>query len=412
MKRVALAILLAGGTAHAGGLARPNAGSPRSAGLSGAFTAVADDAYCLHANPAGCATAPLEVLASLELVYAPRTYIPADGEQHAGEPQDSAAVAPAPVIGALFRPAGSKLTFGIGAWNTYGGQLHWDELPADEDGGFTAQPAQIVSTRELVFELVGGVGYALDDRVSIGAALRLGVGLFAVEAINKPVDADLSGTGVGIGASAGILIRATDALTLGLAWRSDLDVTTTGSGTLDVAGTLMRRDLEHVQQWPQSASIALAYHLAETTLVTAQLDWTQWSRMEALDVHFPSESSLDTNTHYELDWDDVLTARLGGQVGIHDRAVVRAGVLYDGNAVPDRTIERQYLDAVKYGASLGTSIGLTPRATLDVTADWVGGPARTVEVSEEPTWEVRGNVAPGEHSGQVYTLATGVRIAL
>src|SRR5687768_14032243 len=128
--RVLAAILaLAPATAAAGGLARPNGGSPRSVGMGGAFTAVADDPYCLHANPAGCASAVLSALASIELIFAPRSYEPADGSAS----QDANVIAPAPVLGVLFKPSGpdSAMTIGVGAWNTYGGQAHWDKGAPD-----------------------------------------------------------------------------------------------------------------------------------------------------------------------------------------------------------------------------------------------------------------------------------------
>ena len=409
---LAAALALAPAAAHAGGVGRPNGGSPRSIGMGGAFAAVADDAYCLHANPAGCAFADVGVLAALEFVYAPRTYKPTEGELIPDQ-QDAAAIAPAPVLGVLFKPGGrdSDLTVGIGAWNTFGGILSWEEVDPDMNP-LTALPPQITDIEELVFEVNMGAGWRINDRVAIGAGIRFGIGLFAVTAKNKPLDADISGQGVGVGATAGLMLRPTNRVSIGVGWRSDLDVTTAGNGDLEGQPTL---DAEHVQQWPQSLSASIAFAASDALVLAGQVDWTQWSKFESLDVHFPANPMLDANTHYELDWDDSLTFRLGGQLRASRSLLVRAGFLYDQNAVPDRTIERQYLDANKFGGSLGTSITLSKRMILDVAVDVVGGPARTVpdnsmDIPDE--WGVQENVAPGEHNGQVFTLASGLRIAL
>lgn len=400
---LAAALVLAPLTAHAGGLARPNAGSARSVGQGGAFGAVADDPYCLHANPAGCASAALDILAGLELIYAPRSYRPADGSPS----QDANVFAPAPLVGVLFKPGGegSSVTLGVGAWNTFGGQAHWPE-------GAPNMPAINAST-ELVFELVPGIAYALDERFSIGATLRLGVGLFAVDATQKPQDTELSAVGLGVGAGLGVMYRPSDRVSIGATWRSHMDVRTTGSADIIFSGAPRNFDAEHVQHWPQQASLAAAFGATEALRLAVQVDWTQWSRFEALDITFPSEPGA--NQHFELDWSDSITARLGAQYTVSEDLAFRGGFTFDQNAVPDRTIERQYLDADKYGVSLGTSVRFSDRVALDAAVDVVGGPVRVVPQTGDdipPEWGYERNIAPGEHEGQVFTLGTAVRIAL
>jgi long-chain fatty acid transport protein len=410
-KRLAAALLIvASGTAHAGGLARPNAGSATSGGMGGAFGAIADDATCLEVNPAGCAFAPLGLLAVLEMVVAPRSYVPIEDDGTKGEAQDATAIAPAPILGILFQPAGPDLTIGVSLQNTFGGILSWDPIPGEGTG---LPPAQIVESTDVIFELAVGGGYAINDRVAIGAAARVGIGLFAVKALQKPVDSDLSSNGVGIGASAGITVRATDDLTLAISWRSQLDVNTTGSGELVAGGVPQRVQVEHTQHWPQSFTLSGALRPGGgKLLLAAQLDYTGWSRFEALDIHFPGDEGADQ--HFDLDWQDSITVRAGGEYAVSEKVAVRGGLLFDGSAVPDRTIERQYLDAPKYGLATGASFVLSRRAVLDVALHAVGGPKRTVPdtAMDIPDWEAQQNIAPGEHSGSVLTLATGIRLAL
>ncbi|MCA9677242.1 MAG: outer membrane protein transport protein, partial [Myxococcales bacterium] len=380
-----------------------------SVGMAGAFAAIADDATALSINPAGCAFAEPGGLVALELVLAPRSYVPIDAAGTRGPSEDASAFAPAPVLGILFKPGGadSPVTLGVGAWNSYGGILSWDPPASD-------QVAAITKSEELAFDVVMGGGWKIDDRFAIGASLRMGLGLFAVTAQKKPVNSDLSAIGIGVGANVGVMIRPTPTISIGAGWRSAMNVTTSGSGTLDIANVPTNVDDEHIQHWPQALSTSVAIAPSPDFLVAAQVDWTGWSSFESLDITFPGQST-GLNQHFDLDWKDTFTIRLGGQYHLGGRTMVRGGVLWDGNAVPDRTIERQYLDSSKYSASLGATFGVSSRMVLDVGADAVFGPKRVVadnSGSVSAQWPEQVNTSPGEHSGQVFTLVSGLRIAL
>lgn len=398
MKRFLLAasLVAAPSVAHAGGLSRPFNGSAESSGMAGAFGAIADDPSCLSVNPAGCAYVDPSFLVSLDVVYAPRSYVPIDDTNGKGPAEDAAAIAPAPTLGAVFRPgAESRVRFGIGAWNSYGGTISWEK---------TGAPAVNAST-ELVFEAGVGAAWQVDDHVALGALIRMGIGLFAVDATLMPADADMSASGVGVGAGLGLLVKATDKWSFGLAWKSPLNISTAGSGTVNG----MSNDVGHVQHWPQSFTAATAFHASPQMTIGAQLDYVQWSSFEALDI------DLDAgDQHFPLNWSDTITARLGLEYRSGPKLAIRGGLLYDGNAVPDNTIDRQYLDGQKFGVSGGAGFRLSKKVTLDACASAVAGPTRTVadNTAESMNWGLPLNEAPGEHSGQVFTLTTGLRIAL
>jgi long-subunit fatty acid transport protein len=223
-----------------------------------------------------------------------------------------------------------------------------------------------------------------------------------------PSDAVLSANGVGIGAAAGILIRPNPHWAVGVGWRSDLDIPTSGSGTAQLGTGAKQVDVTHPQNWPQSTSLAIAYKPGAME-ISAQLDWTQWSHLEGLDIH----TSLPLDQHFNLDWSDSITARLGAQWA-SGKLAVRGGVLFDQNAVPDLTIQRQYLDGNKFGGALGGSYQLGKKMWLDVAADAVAGPVRKVPDNSADTtnFPALTNAAPGDHSGQVYTFAAGMRFGL
>jgi long-chain fatty acid transport protein len=395
------ALLLVAATAHAGGLARPNGISARGVALGGAFTAIADDPTALHFNPAGAAWAEEGLMLGTELVYAPRTYTPIDASGMRGADQEASPLVPVPALGILIRlededDIPSRLTLGAGLWNTFGGSLHYDALG-------TGVPA-VNATDELVIEAVAGAAYEVSDALAIGAALRIGFGIFAVDAIARPADLDVSGFGISVGGTLGVLFRPIDAVQIGAAWRSPLTITTAGDGIINT-GNDIAVDMEHEQPWPQQASLGVAVQVAAPVRVSAQLDWTDWSRWDRLRIDFPGRENL--NQSLPLDWSDSVALRLGGEYTASPSLVVRAGGYYDSNAVPDTTIERIYLDGDKLGVSAGASVALGAAWRIDAAADVTLPNSRVVPdntAEVPPGWTERLNAFPGEHSGSVFTL--------
>ena len=195
---------------------------------------------------------------------------------------------------------------------------------------------------------------------------------------------------------------------LGGVWRSGLTVDVAGEGTLELPG---QGDLDvqvaHEQAWPQSAAVGVALAASDAVRIATQLDWTQWSRFENLQVQFPGNEGA--NQSFPLDWNNTLTARAGIDWQLNRRLALRTGVYFDGNAVPDRTLERQYLDKNKIGGALGAGIGIG-RWNVDLALDVSGGPARTVPDNSEEVVDFpsRANLAPGEYQGTVMTFELAV----
>src|SRR5262249_15338621 len=87
---------------------------------------------------------------------------------------------------------------------------------------------------------------------------------------------------------------------------------------------------------------------------------------------------------------------------------VRAGAYYDTNAVPDRTIEREYLDSNKIGVAAGGT-GVIGARRLDRAVDFTLPGTRTVKDNTADfqfpggTWN-SANVSPGDYYGYVVTV--------
>lgn len=404
----ALLLLAVGaGTAHAGGIGRPNVISARALGWGGAFTAIADDASALHYNPAGLALQPRDsIVLGGSFVLAPRRYTPvyADGTRGEDqEPESSPIIVPYLGYSTRLWSQGipSRVALGIGVWNTFGGQLTYPK-------GNPSVPA-LDATQTAVIEVVPGVAYEVNDFLSIGAGFRVGIGLFSVEATNRPRDGEFSAFGFGAGVSLGLMIKPVEELQVGVAWRSSLTTRNTGSGTMEInPGDVRAVEVKHKQEWPQQASVGVSYRVTPKLRFSTQADWTDWSKMDKIIVEFPGQDALTAETTYHVDFQDNYALHAGAEVLVTPKIAARGGYTFDSNAVPDAGIERQYLDGPKHIFGVGGGYQLTKRWRTDCAFEYIHGGVRLVE-DNRPEMQVAGwtdgwNVSPGEHVGQVYSL--------
>ena len=397
MKSLAL-VVLGAATAHAGGLGRPNGISARGVGMGGAFTAWADDATAIYFNPAALDAIDPHVMVGGELVLGPRSYTPVADDGTRGPAQEATVVAPVPSAGVVGRfwydGQPSRFTLGAGLWNTFGGKVSFP---------VTGQPA-LDATQDAVIEASAAASVRISDKLAVGGAFRLGYGSFSVDATMDPFNAHLSASGIGVAMGWGALVRPTDTIRIGLTWRSPLRIATSGSGTVEVvAGSPTHTPVAHDQVWPQQVSLGVGWQAMPALKLAAQLDWTEWSMIHSIVVTFPTGAEPDQV--YPESWTDSWTPRLGGEYTVSPALAVRAGTYVDTAAVPDRTIERQYLDSTKLGVAAGASYAIADWR-VDAALDVVVPSTRTVPNNTMATaaFPSDRNKAPGDYAGTLVTF--------
>ena len=409
MKRAPLlVVLLAAASANAGGLERPNQISARGVGMGGAFAGIADDGSAWYYNPAGAAWAEDAIMIGGEFVYAPRTYKPIDATGTKGAAQSASAASPVPSLGIVLHPSSdgvpSRLAFGAGIYNNFGGAITFPKMA-------NASLSEVNSSTDLVIELGAGVAYEVDDVLAIGGTVRMGLGQFAVDANAHPADTNVSAIGVGVGGTIGVMLRPTQKLQLGVTWRSGMSIATQGSGTATLTSPMQSVDAKHTQTWPQQVAIGASVWAAPSLRLSGELDWTQWSKYRDLTVELLQGGS-DISQSFPLDWNDSYAVRGGLEYLLGGSGAVRAGAYYDTNAVPNRTIEREYLDSNKIGVSAGGS-GIFGAWRIDGAVDFTLPGTRNVpDNSADYTfgsskWNFA-NVAPGDYYGYVVTVELAV----
>ena len=421
MKRLALVLVLLPAAAHAGALGRPNLIDARAVGAGGAFTAVADDPSAVWFNPAGLTQIQrTTILGGFDMVAAsfdstPATCAP-NGMTSTSCPKISVSTTlPLPALAFSTRFAGangrdpSRVSLGFGAFVTMGGQVDFNDAQLTAAG----EEPGILHSKLALYELVPSIAYKVNEVLSIGASLRAGVmglGLtdFESQTAVRPGTSSLTGSGAGFGYALGVLVRPLPALSLGATYRSRLDASVSGSGTINSGMSNQGVTFDLTVPWPQMVSFGIAYRVLPALRLMASYDWTDWSGFDAIAPHF-SDANLDSLGRLLTDYTDNYTIHFGGEYSIGEHAAVRAGYSFDSNAIPDRTLDRQLIDGSKNTVGAGASVLFGDRLWLDAAGELLFGSTRTVTASDMTVPKYLRNVSPGTYQAQVLSFQLTAR---
>ena len=390
------AIMLAGGTAHAGGFAL----NEMSAGAIGtAFAGVAataEDASTLFYTPAGLAR-----MSGRQFVAVGSGIKPSVEFSNAG----STSAARTPLTGgsggdaggwsfvpALFYAAdiNPALRWGIGLYSPFGLRTSYEE-------GWTGR-YQALESNLKTYNINPALSYKFSDTLSFGAgvsaeyadvklsrAIDFGsacVGSIGVAQCARagvlPQAADgrvtLDGTDWAFGFNLGVLYAPTPATRIGLAYRSGINHGLSGgtahydkpaalpaalAASRSFADTGVSADLD----LPDTLNLSAYTEISRRWALMADINWTHWSRFNALRVRF--DNGAPDNVLRE-EWQDTLRFGIGAHYRYNDAWLLRAGVSYEQSPVKNASLRTPSVpDASRRIAAFGVRYQATPQSAWD-----------------------------------------------
>jgi long-chain fatty acid transport protein len=414
VKRLALVVAaLLPSLAQGAGLSRPNLAGPRAIGMGGAFTAVADDATAVWYNPAGPAFfGENQVYLGGELVLTQRSYTPDPSSPlgqlgHTGEINENTSPTFLPMVGASSRfgfgkTKPTRFALSLLVHLAYGGAISYN--PNDILNPASQKPQGLISTQILDYEITPALSYQITDVLAIGAGLRIGITGFSVDDNENAFHATLSSTGVGIGATLGIMMKPHKMVDIGAVYRTPLSATATGNGPVSVAGSMaMNKDVSLSIQWPQSAGLGVAVKPHWRVIASVQGDWTAWSSVQKLNPSLGP--TLDSQTTRQMKFSDSWALHIGLQTILSKNVLIRAGYALDTNAIPDATVRRENQDSLKGTVAAGLGLHFW-KLFIDAAFEAlvpVSGTSRIVSM-QGPDNEA------GKYSAEVYSVEIAAQI--
>jgi|GEM_PF-183153 len=235
----------------------------------------------------------------------------------------------------------SKFKFGLGVYTPFGSGSKWAD---DWKGKFVVQSVDLST----VF-IQPTISYAVTEKLGIGIGGIYGIGNvnlrralpFQTGTITNG-QAELDGAGTGFGFNAGVFYQATDALSLGINYKSEVKfkVDEGEANFTDVPASLAASfpNTKFASEivLPQIISGGLGYQVTEKLLLALDVNYTGWSSYDTLKFDYVDNTSVLTDTRSTKEWENTLTFRLGGNYNFSEKFAARAGVVYDqGAAVED-----------------------------------------------------------------------------
>ena len=379
-----LAIVLVGGSAHAGGIMLYEFGSPDVGMAAAGYAARAQDASTVFTNPAGMSRLEKsQVLGGLQALYGNVEFSPNSATTTSGS-DGGIAVGWIPGGSAfIVQKLNQDWSVGFGVLSYFGLAESYED---NWVGRYYVQKSTLIG-----MTLTPAVSYRVNNWLSVGAGLNMMYGYVDSEiAINNIGEARPDGklkyddNRWGYGANLGILVEPKPGTRFGLTYLSevklDFGAVPEFSGLGPVLEAALRsrglttNNLDLSMTVPQMVMFSAYHEFNRQWAIMGNVGWQNWSRFGQVEVGI--NSSNPTTLTKDSDYNDTWHVALGVQYrpALETPWTFSAGVAYDSSAVDDdkRSVVLPMGETWKF--ALGAQYAVTPSLTLGAAYElaWMG----------------------------------------
>ncbi len=350
-------ILFLSSLASANGL-NLNGFGARAVAMGGAFVGLADDFTAVFWNPAGLTQLKRKTFgATGDLIVPTGTYTleyATLGYPIPGNAVDATTVSKAypSGLGGYFHPVTDKMILGLGIYTPSGLGAKWEGKDfVAITGGKAYEWLSFIG----VITIAPTVAYQVSDMVSVGASLNINYGFFSISrhaGFAGTIDLgqyEEDSTGLGFGATLGVLVKPSEQFSLGVSFRTPSKVSMSGDTQIDNLAVTQpltgvssnTSDFDRDVTQPMWLAGGVAFKPIENLTLTADLQYTNWDKLDELDTEYDDPAwqvfmAATDNDKIKLDWSDKIQLRFGLEY-VFDKFAVRGGYYYDPAPAPDDT---------------------------------------------------------------------------
>ncbi len=347
--------------------------SNRSTAMGNIGVGLRPDPSSINFNPGALAMMRQNgVQVGANLIYANIAFRPADNPNEIYR-TDNPTGTPFHVF-AAFGPEESKLKFGLGVYTPYGSTVNW----GNEWVGRTSLTQLSLSA---IF-IQPTISYKISDKVSIGAGFIYSIGNVNLQRDLEPlsyeprqfIHAELDGKASGIGYNLGIFFAPSDKLTVGVNYRSrvnmeveDGEATFSDRPAFIVASGLVPERTSFTAELPLPSylTIGAAYQVTDKLMFGVDVSRAGWSAYERLRFDYGDPVGGQTFTEAPRKYEDAWTFKFGGEYSVAETFKLRAGAYYDQTPVQEGFLTAETPDANTLGLTAGFGLSFGDRIVLD-----------------------------------------------
>ncbi|MFH1287153.1 MAG: outer membrane protein transport protein, partial [bacterium] len=224
------------------------------------------------------------------------------------------------------------------------------------------------------------------------------------------------GDGWGYGGNIGVLCKVNSEWTCGLSYRSETSVKLSGETKVDAYAPIVgviRSEISSSSTkmtLPANLGFGIVYRPEEKLIVSADVDWTEWSSYDRFVITNDTPGGLITSTSMCVnDWKNTIRYSLGLHYKIDNNFNIYTGYYIDPSPIPDKTLTPWVPDCgTKQGFDL--SLGYTVKTAEFICGyEYMSASSRTVTGAPQ---DVDGDGVVDNLPGN-YTLKSGnVRLGM
>lgn len=274
---------------------------------------------------------------------------------------------------------GSNITVGLGVYTPYGSTTQWEE--ENEDGIPWAGRYIIHKISFSALFIQPTIAYKISDKLSLGAGFIYATGNVDLERslnYNEHSMMKLEGSTSNIGFNAGLMYRPTTTISVGVNYRSKIDMKME-DGDADftvpeLVGTQIpeKNTFDATLPLPANLDIGISFQVTKQLLVAAEVDWVQWSTYETLDFTF-QESGDVLNSSITKNYNDSWITRIGAQYELSEKLALRLGAYYDPSPVNDDYFNPETVSLNTIAWTAGLSYSPVEYLSIDLSYDQLNG---------------------------------------
>ncbi|MDQ3046397.1 MAG: outer membrane protein transport protein [Bacteroidota bacterium] len=295
----------------------------------------------------------------------------------------------------------AKWNVGLGIYNPFGSKVQW---PDDWKGQFLIREIDLKT-----FFIQPTASFKINDKLGIGAGFIYATGSFGLrkgvplqDSTGKYGEGNLNGKASGYGFNAGVYIQVTEKLSIGINYRSQVNIKVKG-GSADfvvpssVAHFFPSTTFSTGINLPQMATLGFGYAANSKLKLALDINYVGWSSYDSLKIDFEENTEKLADIRSPRMYENTFMFRIGGQYKVNEKWMVRLGSYFDMSPVKDGYVTPEGPDANKLGITAGASFNVTKKIQVDASLLFIEGMERTdtnMETQFSGTYKSRA-VVPG-----------------
>ncbi|MCP5050562.1 MAG: hypothetical protein GY940_25585 [bacterium] len=302
---------------------------------------------------------------------------------------------------AYFHPVSDKVVVGLGAFVPSGAGARW---PGADLALLSGGTEYTWHSKIFTITVAPVIAIKLTDNFSVGAALNVN---FIKLIMERPGGGETTPffqyeereTGIGIGATLGIMYKPNDTISLGATFRAPVKATVDGTTKIPFLTALSfpgESASERTATWPTLAAVGIAVTPNDKLTITADIQYTNWKQWDSVPIEFAEASwkaiGLEEASEFTFNWDDTVDFKFGVEYKVTPKLALRAGYYVDGSPAPTDTLNIM-LPSTDYKVvtfGFGYKAG---RLNIDFGFEYLSGEDRFVN----PLNYLVGSGMPGTH---------------